>query len=61
MEGTTTLASVNLATTTPTGSGQYPLTVPGGPPAGRTEPERGLHRRRELFGVDIQPGHGDLG
>ena len=30
MEGTNTLASVNVATTTPNSSGQYALTVPGG-------------------------------
>ena len=34
VEGSTTLVSVNLATTTPSSSGYYALTVPGGLPAG---------------------------
>ena len=34
MEGTTSLATVNVATATPNGSGQYALTVTGGLPAG---------------------------
>ena len=34
VEGSTTLASVNVATATPSSSGYYALTVPGGLPAG---------------------------
>ena len=34
LEGTTTLASINVATTTPGSNGFYALTVPGGLPAG---------------------------
>ena len=34
IEGSTTLASVNVATTTPSSTGYYALTVPGGLPAG---------------------------
>ena len=62
MQGTTTLASVNVATATPNSSGQYAADRARW--SGRWDlhqSKRGLQWRRELLGVEVEPGHRHFG